>query len=144
MPQLTQLPFSRNPFFTGREEQLEAIRAALTNRGRAALSGLGGMGKTQTAVEYAYRHQAEYDHVFWVRAEQETELISGYVALAKTLQIPGHQQEDQQAITALMKQWCIAATKLYHRGKGWWCRECTLLLEAQGSDGEITTKIVVP
>jgi tetratricopeptide (TPR) repeat protein len=99
------LPFSRNPFFTGREDQLGAIHAALVSRGRAALSGLGGIGKTQTALEYAYRHQGEYDHVFWVRAEQETELITGYVALAKTLQIPGHQQEDQQAIVALMKQW---------------------------------------
>jgi tetratricopeptide (TPR) repeat protein len=99
------LPFPRNPFFTGRQEQLRDIHAALTSRGRAGLSGLGGIGKTQTALEYAYRHQAEYDHVFWVRAEQETELITGYVALAKALQIPGSQQEDQQAVVTLMKQW---------------------------------------
>ena len=99
------LPFPRNPFFTGREDQLEAIHTALTSRGRAAISGLGGIGKTQTALEYAYRHQGEYDHVFWVRAEQETELITGYVALSQTLQIPGYQQKDQQAIAALMKQW---------------------------------------
>ncbi|MEA5449640.1 tetratricopeptide repeat protein [Leptolyngbya sp. CCNP1308] len=102
------LPYPRNPFFTGREDQLEAIHTALTSRGRAALSGLGGIGKTQTALEYVYRHQREYEQVFWVRAEQETELISGYVALAKALEIPGHQQEDQQANVALMKQWLAA------------------------------------
>lgn len=99
------LPFPRNPFFTGREDQLQGIHAALASRGRAALSGLGGIGKTQTALEYAYRHQDEYEQVLWVQAEQKTELITGYVALAKALHIPGHQQEDQQEIVTLMKQW---------------------------------------
>ncbi len=70
------LPFPRNPFFTGREDQLAAIHTALTSRGRAALSRLGGIGKTQTAMEYVYRHQSEYEQVFWLRAEQETELVT--------------------------------------------------------------------
>ena len=108
IPYVWNPPFPRNPFFTGREDQLQAIHTALTSRGRAALSGLGGIGKTQTALEYAYRHRSEYDQVFWLRAEQETELLTGYVALAKALQIPGHQQEDQQAIVALMKQWLVS------------------------------------
>jgi hypothetical protein len=49
-----QLP-ERNPFFTGREQMLIQLQEALAARGRAALSGLGGVGKTETAVEYAYR-----------------------------------------------------------------------------------------
>jgi hypothetical protein len=52
------IPYQRNRFFTGREELLKHLHDNLTNRKAAALSqaisGLGGIGKTQTAVEYAY------------------------------------------------------------------------------------------
>jgi hypothetical protein len=54
------VPPRRNPFFTGRESLLEELRAALVPSGPApqvqALTGLSGMGKTQTALEYAYRY----------------------------------------------------------------------------------------
>jgi hypothetical protein len=50
---LSNLP-DRNPFFTGREQVLIQLQEALAIQGRAALSGLGGVGKTQTAVEYAH------------------------------------------------------------------------------------------
>ena len=99
------VPYPRNPFFTGREALLESIHTVLTSRGRVALSGLGGIGKTQTALEYAYRRQHEYDYIFWVRAEQKEELISGYVAVAQDLQIPGCQREDQLSAVSLMKRW---------------------------------------
>ena len=44
------VPLERNPFFTGRKDTLKKIRKALLSSGRAAFSGLGGIGKTQTAV----------------------------------------------------------------------------------------------
>src|SRR5215469_18002572 len=56
------VPFRRNSFFTGREELLNQLHTNLTTTKAAALtqaqaiSGLGGIGKTQTAVEYAYRY----------------------------------------------------------------------------------------
>lgn len=69
------IPFARNPFFTGREEQLTQIREQL-NRSRStaigqlqAISGLGGIGKTQLAIEYAYRHRQAYQAVLWVSAD---------------------------------------------------------------------------
>ena len=60
---LSNLP-DRNPFFTGRERVLTQLQEALAEQGRAALSGLGGVGKTQTAVEYAHRHLASTTYTF--------------------------------------------------------------------------------
>ncbi len=40
-----------------------------------AISGLGGIGKTQTAVEYAYRYQQEYQYVLWLQANTSETLI---------------------------------------------------------------------
>jgi hypothetical protein len=72
---LSNLP-DRNPFFTGRERVLAELQEALAERGRAALSGLGGVGKTQTAMEYAHRHLAEYARAFWATADSREALIS--------------------------------------------------------------------
>ncbi len=44
--------------------------------------GLGGIGKTQTAVEYAYQYRNEYDDVLWVKSDSREALISDYAALA--------------------------------------------------------------
>ncbi len=63
------LPYDRNRFFTGRDALLEDLHAALQARDRVALSGLGGVGKTQVALEYVYLHGADYDAIFWVNAE---------------------------------------------------------------------------
>ncbi len=86
------VPHRRNPYFTGREDVLEELHRALNSEGAAALgqaiSGLGGIGKTQTAVEYAYRHRDDYSAVLWTRADTEDALAAGFVEIARTLQEP--------------------------------------------------------
>jgi tetratricopeptide (TPR) repeat protein len=89
-----EIPF-RNPHFTGREAELRALRDQLQAGGRAvirqppsALFGLGGVGKTQIATEYAHRYADEYEVVWWVRSDQEESIQASLVALGTQLRIP--------------------------------------------------------
>src|SRR6266508_3164222 len=86
LPPTWNVPHHPNPYFTGRELLLTEVHARLTASElavrRVALTGLGGGGKTQLAVEHAYRQRADYDLVWWVRGEQPATLLGDYAALA--------------------------------------------------------------
>jgi tetratricopeptide (TPR) repeat protein len=91
---LSNLP-DRNPFFTDREQPLAQIEQALAERGRVALSGLGGVGKTQTALEYAHRHLDEYTYTFWATAHSRAALLLSYRKIARLLELPESAAEEQ-------------------------------------------------
>lgn len=55
------------------------------------LSGMGGMGKSQMAREYAKKHQNEYTAIFWVNAKSESSLKSDFAGIARRL---GLEEED--------------------------------------------------
>jgi hypothetical protein len=79
----------RNQYFTGRDPMLQRLRSLLTGDVTAliphSLQGLGGIGKTQLAVEYAYRFAADYDLVWWVPAGHPAEARGALVELAPHL-----------------------------------------------------------
>jgi hypothetical protein len=68
------VPFPRNPDFVGRDVDLVRLHASLSGPGPvgirpAGLTGMGGIGKTQLAVEYVHRHRRDYpDGIFWIDA----------------------------------------------------------------------------
>src|SRR5258708_21350009 len=94
------IPFARNPYFTGREELRAQLAASLRSGHKmgvtqpGAISGLGGIGKTQIAVEYAYRYHQDYQAVLWTRADTTEALTSGFLDFANRLGMP--QQEKQE------------------------------------------------
>jgi tetratricopeptide (TPR) repeat protein len=88
-PQTLSMP-GRNANFTGREQDLRKLRAELRARGLAVvlpltLQGLGGVGKTQVALEYVHRFQADYDLVWWMNCGQPQYIDASLNDLGKEL-----------------------------------------------------------
>jgi tetratricopeptide (TPR) repeat protein len=109
LPPIWNVPHLRNRNFTGRDQLLDDLRTALSSGRPAALTqaitGLGGVGKTQLAVEYAYRHATGYACVWWARAEEPATLAADYAALAVPLGLPEKDAADQRTTVEAVRLW---------------------------------------
>ncbi|KAL4900328.1 hypothetical protein BDW74DRAFT_96393 [Aspergillus multicolor] len=82
--------FPRNNFFTGREQELSYLYSMMNDarrnkkRAMCAIHSMGGVGKTQLALEFAYRHQDEFDCVFWLPAEYGPNLAQIFASISKS------------------------------------------------------------
>jgi hypothetical protein len=86
-----RLPFPRNERFIGRADEMATLEAILhpsgdvSSRRTAVLYGTTGTGKSELALEYAYRHYSEYSAILWVNVRTDAALMAEFILLASLI-----------------------------------------------------------
>ena len=116
LPPIWNIPLRRNPNFTGRDDYLLKLESELKSGSHAALtqaiSGMGGIGKTQIAIEYAYRYSTNYQAIWWIRAEDERTLAADYAAFAIGADLPEKDIPEEQFVIDAVQNWLEHNQKL--------------------------------
>lgn len=108
---LWYVPYARNPYFTGREAILQRIHEYWHTEPQILpgqpqiVSGLGGIGKTQLVLEYAYQFRHEYQAILWIGAETLETWMADYLALAQLFQLPEKESTNLSLVRAAVKHW---------------------------------------
>lgn len=126
---ISTVTYYRNYTFLGRDDLLESMQdhfgdsSASENTSENSplkvvkghdpkcciLHGLGGIGKTQTALEYTYRHRHKYDAIFWVQSDSDQALSATVSDIAEKLQmvedLGGHDGQNQGRAIKRAEKW---------------------------------------
>lgn len=104
------VPYDRNPHFIGRTEVLNEIRQRILEakhhefNHRIALYGLGGVGKTQIALQYCYTYRQLYNYVFWIGAKDRAGVLQGFYEIMAFL---GYDQSFFQQMPEERVKWVM-------------------------------------
>ena len=112
------LPSGITDRFYGREDLLQLIRIALSPSNTqpgiksAALYGLGGVGKTQTALRYANASRESFDAILWISADNSIKMAQSFLEVAQRLGIIPSKEtvQDPAAAVAMVKAWLAETT----------------------------------
>ena len=113
------IPHFRNHAFHYRTELLTTMANQLSDQNRnaglahVALFGLGGVGKTEIALEYAYRHFQDYNAIFWINAETNQKLAESFSAQALALGlVEGDSVAQHHQLREIFKKWLFNCGKV--------------------------------
>lgn len=129
--QYNSIPHPINAKFSGRDDVLEKVDAAIGNNpagGPASLSsvapfGLGGEGKTQIAIQFAYRNLDKFDVVIWVAADNAISIGQSLKTVAEGLNLFGADDDTKDAAAAMwkVKNWLSSRSKCIFFIRGGMC-----------------------
>ncbi|NLF11525.1 MAG: hypothetical protein GX597_07035, partial [Anaerolineaceae bacterium] len=111
LPPGSRLPFGRNALFTGREGALEALARATLGEDAGstlvsqAVQGMGGVGKTQLAVEFAYRYGRWFDGVHWLNAREPAGIAAEIAACGERMGLQPWPAEQPEQVAATLAAW---------------------------------------
>ena len=84
--------FGKTAHFVDRPDVFKVLSDALTSHDhegkRIAICGLGGMGKTQIALEFCYQNKENYQYILWIDADTEVSLNASFASAALRLNLP--------------------------------------------------------
>ncbi|KAL8994685.1 MAG: hypothetical protein Q9169_005415 [Polycauliona sp. 2 TL-2023] len=108
------VPFARDEHFIGRASSLQSIAASFENQARVAIAGMGGVGKSQIAIEYCYRFKESKPdaHVFWVYGGTIARFYQAYKRIAQQLNLPGW-DDPESSILELVSSWLSSTLDVY-------------------------------
>lgn len=101
---------ARNQYFYGRGKYLQELHLKLSQESRdqpssCLIHAMGGMGKTDIALEYAHRYRHHFDCIFWLGAQQAPDLAINFAKIAVKLQIPNAETMGLGRKIEIVKDW---------------------------------------
>ncbi|EED12079.1 conserved hypothetical protein [Talaromyces stipitatus ATCC 10500] len=115
------IPLWRNRNFHGRTADLEAIHSALSgnltdptsavHQNSCLVYGIGGIGKTQVALEYVHRYRDSYNYIFWIRSQTEPEMVQDMTKILDILNLDRPENAGSGAIADVVRTWFTNTTE---------------------------------
>ncbi len=114
LPPGSRLPISPNPLFTGRADEFRELAASLlAGRGIAITTGMGGVGKTQLAAEFAHRYGGHFaGGVFWISMADPASIEAEIASCAKSAGWADASLPLEAQVAAARKAWAEALPRL--------------------------------
>jgi tetratricopeptide (TPR) repeat protein len=111
LPLGSYLPLPPNALFTGRENELKELANNLLDKSKSgmvitqAVTGMGGLGKTQLAVEFSYRYGKYFRGVHWINLADPSQLDSEIANCGREMDLPNFPEEQSEQVKLTLNTW---------------------------------------